>query len=330
MADTGEKTLLSFIIPCYRSERTIEGVVDEIKRTVAARPAYDYEMILVDDASPDGVFSVIERLAKADAKITGISFAKNFGQHSALLAGMRAARGDIVLCLDDDGQTPADELFSLIDALDDDVDVVYASYLGHDAGKKHSAFRRFGSRVNDRMLRALLKKPKSLEITSYFAAKRYIIDEACRYGNPFPYAVGLILRSTDRIKNVPVKHRSRSEGASGYSLKKLLALWLNGFTTFSVVPLRVATASGSVFAAFGFIYAIYLIIRKLVDPAVVLGYSSTMAAILFIGGVQMLLMGMLGEYVGRTYLSINKSPQYVIRRTTRGEHPASRGESDET
>lgn len=317
MSESADKILLSFIIPCYRSEHTIEGVVDEIKRTVAARPGYDYEIILVDDSSPDGVFSVITRLAEADPKITGLSFAKNFGQHSALMAGMRESTGDIVLCLDDDGQTPADELFKLTDALGDDVDVVYASYLGKAGGKKHSAFRRFGSRVNDLMFRALLGKPKELEITSYFAAKRYIIDEACRYGNPFPYAVGLILRSTNRIKNVPVTHRSREQGASGYTLKKLLALWFNGFTTFSVVPLRIATASGSVFAAAGFIYAIYLIIRKLVDPAVVLGYSSTMAAILFIGGVQMLLMGMLGEYVGRTYVSINKSPQYVIRRTTR-------------
>lgn len=328
MSDNADKTLLSFIIPCYRSEGTIEGVVDEIKRTVATRPSFDYEIILVDDSSPDGVYSVIERLAESDERITGISLAKNFGQHSALMAGMRESRGDIAVCLDDDGQTPADELFTLVDALDGDTDVVYASYMGHGSGKQHNAFRRFGSRVNDWVFRALLKKPKDLEITSYFAARRYIIDEACRYGNPFPYAVGLILRSTNRIKNVAVNHRARESGESGYTFKKLLALWLNGFTTFSVVPLRAATASGAVFAAIGFVYAIYLIIRKLVDPAVVLGYSSTMAAILFIGGVQMLLMGMLGEYVGRTYVSINKSPQYVIRRATRGKETTADGGTD--
>lgn len=315
MKEKTKKTLLSFVIPCYRSENTIEGVVEEIKETVAPRPEYDFEIILVDDSSPDGVFEVIERLAEGDERIKGLSFARNFGQHSALMAGMRASEGEIVICLDDDGQTPADELFKLVDALDKDTDVVYASYLGHGEGKRHGAFRRLGSRVNDWMFRALLGKPRDLEITSYFAARRYIIDEACRYGNPFPYAVGLILRSTKRIKNVPVRHRARSEGQSGYTIKKLLALWFNGFTTFSVVPLRVASAAGGAFAVVGFAYALYLIIRKLVDPAVVLGYSSTMAAILFIGGVQMILIGLLGEYVGRSYISLNNSPQYVVRRT---------------
>ncbi|MEG0751766.1 MAG: glycosyltransferase [Oscillospiraceae bacterium] len=311
-----ETILLSFVIPCYRSEKTLEGVVDELRETVKTRSGFDYEIILVDDSSPDGVFEVIERLSAADPKIIGLSFAKNFGQHSALMAGLKVSRGDVVVCLDDDGQTPANELFELVDSLGADVDVAYASYIWPGSGKKHNGFRRFGSRVNDLMFRLLLKKPKELEVTSYFAAKRYLVDEACRYGNPFPYAVGLILRSTNRIVNVPVKHRAREIGNSGYTLKKLFALWFNGFTTFSVVPLRAATFVGAMSAVVGFIYALYLIIRKLVVPTVVLGYASTMAAILFIGGVQMLLIGILGEYVGRTYVSINNNPQYVIRRTT--------------
>ncbi len=305
---------LSFIIPCYRSEKTIEAVVKEITETVAQRPEYDYEIILVDDCSPDNVYNVICKIADEDSHIRGISFARNFGQHSALLAGMRASAGEICVFMDDDGQTPADEFWLLVDAMDKNTDVVYASYKQHH--KKHSLFRNFGSAVNEKMLEFVLKKPRNLEVTSFFAAKRFVIDEACRYDNPFPYATGLMLRSTKHIKNVPVHHRARINGKSGYSLKKLLALWANGFTAFSVIPLRAASLLGFVFSGVGFLYVIYLIIRKLVDSSVPIGYSSLMAALFVIGGILMLLLGMLGEYIGRIYVSINKNPQYVIRNTT--------------
>ena len=301
---------ISFVIPCYGSEHTLESVVNEIRDTLGQRPDFDYEIILVDDCSPDGVYGVIRRLCQEDPHIYGILFARNFGQHSALLAGMRRCSGDVCVFLDDDGQTPADSFWALIDALNDNVDVAYASY--RQGRKKHSLFRNFGSAVNERMLRLILHKPSDLEVTSYFAAKRYVIQEACRYQNPFPYAIGLILRTTKRIVNVPVQHRARMQGSSGYTLRKLLALWTNGFTAFSVLPLRFASALGFIFSGCGFVYVMYLIIRKLIDPSVPLGYSSIMAAILFIGGILMLLLGMLGEYVGRIYVSINSNPQYVI------------------
>lgn len=308
---------LSFIIPCYRSEHTLTGVVDEIRATMAQRPQHDYEIILVDDCSPDGVYGVIRRLAAEDSHIRGLSFARNFGQHAALLAGMRESVGDVCVFLDDDGQTPANAVWDLVDALGDEVDVVYASYRkGH---KKHSAFRNFGSAMNEKMLEVILKKPKDLEVTSFFAAKQYVIREACSYTNPFPYAIGLILRTTKRIVNVPVQHRAREVGRSGYTFKKLVALWINGFTAFSVVPLRMASAVGFGFSIFGFLYTIYLIVRKLIDPSVPLGYSSLMAALLVIGGLLMLLVGMLGEYVGRIYVSLNNNPQYVVRDKTNGD-----------
>ena len=310
---------LSFVIPCYRSEPTIRAVVDELRAAMAERSAHDYEIILVDDCSPDGVYRVIQELAAEDPRVLGLSFARNFGQHSALLAGMRACTGDVCVCLDDDGQTPANELWNLVDALNDEVDVVYASYA--QSHKKHSAFRNFGSALNEKMLEVILKKPKKLEITSFFAAKRYVIEEACGYTNPFPYAIGLILRTTNRIVNVPVRHRAREVGRSGYTLKKLVSLWVNGFTAFSVIPLRIATMTGFGFSVFGFVYTVYLIIRKLVDPTVPMGYSSTMAALLVIGGILMLLVGMLGEYVGRIYVSLNNNPQYVVRSRTDGEKP---------
>lgn len=300
---------VSFVIPCYRSEQTITHVVDEIRRTLARLSEYDYEIILVNDCSPDNTFEVIRELCEKDSRITGINLAKNFGQHAALMAGFRHVQGDIVVCLDDDGQTPADEVGKLLCGIEKGSDVVYARY-NH---KKHSTFRNFGSHVNELMTRIMLGKPKELFVSSYFAAKRFIIDEIIRYENSYPYVIGLVLRSTKKITNVEVNHREREAGTSGYTLKKLLGLWFNGFTSFSVQPLRIATVMGGSFAVLGFIYAIYTIIKKFVNPAVPMGFSSLMSAILVIGGMVMIMLGLIGEYIGRIYITLNNSPQYVIR-----------------
>jgi undecaprenyl-phosphate 4-deoxy-4-formamido-L-arabinose transferase len=301
---------VSFVIPCYRSEKTLEGVVAEIQSTMDNIKKYEYDIILVNDCSPDDTFKVITSLCKRFGNIIGIDLAKNFGQHAALMAGLRRSDGDIVVCLDDDGQTPANEVYKLLDEIENGRDVVYASY-GHH--KKHNAFRNFGTWMNDIMTRAMLGKPKNLHITSYFAAKRFVVDSMLEYENSYPYVIGLVLRATKNISNVPVNHRSREVGTSGYTLKKLLALWFNGFTAFSILPLRIATVTGVIFAFAGFIYGIYTIIKKFVNPAVPMGFSSLMAAVVFIGGMVMIMLGFIGEYIGRIYISINNSPQYVIR-----------------
>lgn len=303
------KTLVSFVIPCYRSQQTIRGVIDEIKTIMITMKQYDYEIILVNDASPDDTFSVIVKLCEEDERIFGINLAKNFGQHAALMAGFRQTKGDYVVCLDDDGQTPANEVDKLIQRVEEGADVVYASY-GH---KQHSIFRNFGSKVNELMTRVMLGKPKELYISSYFVARRFVIDEVIRYENSYPYVIGLVLRATKNIANIPVQHREREIGTSGYTLKKLLGLWFNGFTAFSVQPLRIATVCGGGCAFLGFIYAIYTIIKKFVNPAVPMGFSSLMSAVMFIGGVLMLMLGLIGEYIGRIYITLNNSPQYVIR-----------------
>ena len=301
---------ISFVIPCYRSEHTIGAVVDEIEQTVTERGGYDYEIILVNDNSPDNVMDVIADMARTNPHVKGLELSRNFGQHSAIMAGFTYLTGDIVVCLDDDGQTPANEMFKLIDKLGNEFDLVFAEY----KSKHHSGFRNFGSKVNDKMACWLLSKPKDLKIMSYFACKRYVIDEVLRYENPYPYMSGLLLRATKRVTNVEVNHRDRAEGTSGYSLKKLLLLWINGFTSFSVKPLRFATFLGTLIAIVGFLYGLFVIIRKIVDPEALMGWSSTMAVMLFIGGMIMLMLGMVGEYVGRIYLSINRAPQFVIRR----------------
>lgn len=303
---------ISFVIPCYRSEHTIEAVVAEIMDTMRGLAAYDYDIFLVNDCSPDNTFVVIRQICERYNNVTGISLAKNFGQHAALMAGLRKSDGDIVVCLDDDGQTPADEVGKLIEAIEQGSDVVYASY----DSKQHSAFRNFGSHINDIMTRVMLGKPKELQLTSYFAAKRFVVDSMLQYEHSYPYVIGLVLRATKNITNVPVKHRKREVGSSGYTMRKLLSLWFNGFTAFSIFPLRIATAAGVFFAVAGFLYGIYTVIKRLVNPAVPMGFSSLMAAVVFFGGMLMIMLGLIGEYIGRIYICINRSPQYVIREET--------------
>ena len=300
---------LSFVIPCYGSETTIEIVVNEIRETLKQRPEYDYEIILVNDCSPDRVWPRIRALALADSHITGIDLAKNFGQHAALMAGYRHCTGDLIISLDDDGQTPACELFTLVDKMKEDWDVVYASY----THKMHSGFRNFGTWMNERMTESLIGKPKGLRVTSYFIMRRFIADEILRYENAYPYIEGLIFRATRNIANVPVTHHERMVGESGYTFSKLLALWFNGFTAFSVKPLRIATFCGSACACIGFLYGIYVVIRKLVDSSIEMGWSSIIASIFFLGGLILIMLGMIGEYIGRIYISINNAPQYTIR-----------------
>ena len=306
--------LVSFVIPCYRSAATVSAVVEEINSTMAALPNYDHEIILVNDCSPDNTFSVIEGLARADKRITAVDLAKNFGQHAAIMAGLHHSRGDYIVCLDDDGQTPADEVGKLLAKLEEGYDVVYASY-GHH--KQHSFFRNFGSWLNGKMTEIMLGKPKELSLTSYFAAQRFIIDEMLRYEHCFPYVMGLVLRSTKNICNVPVNHRQRQEGHSGYTLSKLLNLWMNGFTSFSIKPLRLATYIGCLTAFIGFIYAIVIVIRYFTVHMAPMGWSSTTALLLILGGIILLVLGLVGEYVGRIFMCVNASPQYVERKVVK-------------
>ena len=286
-------------------------MVGELQTAREAMQEYDYEVILVNDCSPDDTFEVIRRLSGENRRIRGINLARNFGQHSALMAGFRYGEGDIVVCLDDDGQTPAREVGKLLAGIRQGADVVYAKY----NQKHHSGFRNWGSRINERMTRVMLGKPKDLYLSSYFAARRFVIEEVKRYENAYPYVIGLVLRTTGNIVNVEVTHRERAAGESGYTLGKLLALWFNGFTAFSVKPLRIATISGALCAMAGFLYGIYTIVKKIFinPPGLVTGFSALMSVLVFMGGMLMLMLGLVGEYMGRMYISMNNSPQYVIR-----------------
>lgn len=315
---------ISFVIPCYRSEGTIRKVVDEIRDTVSAHNGAvsngavsssavdDYEIVLVNDCSPDGVWNEIKTLAAEDPNIKGICLAKNFGQHSALMAGYATATGDYIVSLDDDGQTPACETYKLVEKLEEGFDVVYG-YYNHAA---QHLFRRLGSWTNKKMAEAIIGQPKTLNTTSFFIMRKFIADEIVRYPHPFPYISGLVFRATKNLGNVYVGHRKRLEGKSGYTLSGLISLWVNGFTAFSVKPLRAATFIGILCALVGFVAGLFVVYEKFMNPQVPIGYTSLLATLLFVGGMIMLLLGLIGEYVGRIYISINQSPQYVVRERT--------------
>lgn len=302
---------LSFVIPCYKSEETVSSVILEIHNIMKERQGLNYEIITVNDSSPDNVLSILKGLATKDKNIKIIDLAKNVGKHAAIMAGYSVVDGDIIINLDDDGQCPLDKLWELISPLSEGYDISIARY----PKKIQSAFKNFGSKVNTIMTQILVGKPKSLYLSNFSALKRFAVDEIVRYQNPYPYVDGLFIRTTSRICNVDMDERKRTAGIGNYTFIKSLRLWLNGFTAFSVLPLRVATLLGVLLAVVGLIFGITIIVRKILNPDILVGYSSTMAVLLLIGGMIMLMLGMIGEYIGRIYICINNSPQYVIRET---------------
>lgn len=316
---------LSFVIPCYGSEKTIEFVVNEIVETVAQKPEYDYEIIAIHDCSPDNVLSVLKNLAEKNSKLKIIDFAKNFGKHAGVLAGFKYATGDYIIGLDDDGQCPVDHLWELLaPIINGENDYSMAGY----SKVKQSVFKNIGSSLNSFMSQILLKKPKDLYFSNFYAMKSFIAKEMIKYNNPYPYLEGLTLRTTRSFAVVPMEERERFEGQGNFTLSKSIDLLMNGFTAFSVKPLRISTIMGVLCAFLGFLYGIIVVVRKLIDPSISMGYSSTMAAILFIGGAIMLMLGLIGEYIGRIYISINNSPQYVIREIVDNEKAENLNEQD--
>lgn len=313
-----EKKMISFVIPCYRSENTIEGVITEIRHEMEYHKEVPYEIITVNDRSPDHVFQVLNALAAEDPQVKVIDLAKNMGKHAAMMAGYSVVSGDIIVNLDDDGQCPLDHLWELLAPLDKGYDISIAKY----PRKMESAFKRFGSCINTLMARAVIGKPKDLAMSNFSAMRRFVCQELMRYRNAYPYIDGLFLRTTSNIANVEMEERERVSGSTGYTFLKSLKLWVNGFTAFSVKPLRLATVAGFFTSLFGFVFAIFVVVRKMLHPELAAGYSSLMAVLLFIGGIIMLCLGLIGEYVGRIYISINNSPQYVIRDKINCEGPS--------
>lgn len=306
---------ISFVIPCYRSQDTVMAVIDEIRDVVGQKKeTCDYEIVAVNDCSPDGVLAVLRQAASQDPNIKVVDFAKNFGQHAAMMAGLSYTTGEYVVFVDDDFQCPVDHLWELLKPLEEGYDASCAQYKFSE--RKESPFRVLGSWFNDRMLRMMLDKPKDLRVTNFIAFKRFVAEEILKYQNPYPYVDGLLLRTTHNIAIVPMEDRERMSGSSTYTLGKLFRLILNGFTAFSVKPLRIATWAGIFASVAGFLYGIFIIAQKIMlGDAIDAGYSSIMAVVLFLGGILLLTLGIIGEYIGRIYICLNNSPQYVVRGT---------------
>lgn len=301
-------TMLSFVIPCYRSAETIIPVLNEIEEVMGGSDMA-LEVIAVVDGSPDNVFEVLRSESQKRPYLKVINLSKNYGQINAQMAGFRNASGDIIIAIDDDGQCPLDRLWDLIEPiLSDKADFVAAEY----EKREQNVFRNFGSHMNQMMARSLVGMPEDFEISNFYAFTKLINQELDNFPNPHPYFLGCIFNTTSRAANVPMKERERMAGSSNYTLLKLLSVWLSGFTSYSIKPLRVADLIGLICAAIGFLFGIYTIIAKLTMD-IAMGYSSLLASILFIGGVIMILLGLIGEYIGRIMLILNKTPQYVIR-----------------
>ena len=300
----------SIIIPCYKSSKTIRKVVEMTMQELERLNKKEYEFVLVDDCSPDGgeTMAALLGLVRDYSCVKVVELAKNAGQHNAVMAGLNHADGDAFIAMDDDMQTHPSQLQYLMEEFDKGFDIVYGYY----PDKKHSSFRNFGSYVNYLSVRILLRKPKDLKTSSFWIIRRFVRDYAVEYKSAYTHLQGLFLRTTRNISSVPIQHFEREVGTSNYTFKKLLALWSNIFG-FSIVPLQLATYVGCFFAAAGILGALGVIILKLVRPATYIGWPSMMVTICFFSGINLMFMGMIGQYVGRIFLGMSKNPQFVVR-----------------
>ena len=302
--------MYSIVIPCYKSAGTIETVVSETAKEMDNMGRHEYEFILVNDCSPDGGSTIkkLREIATERNYVRVVDLARNSGQHNAMMAGLRAASGEVFISMDDDMQTRPSELHKMFRAFDEGYDVVYGAY----PEKKESMFRRFGSWVNKMCAVVFLGRPKELKTSSFWIIRKYVRDSIISYEGAHSYLLGLILRSTSSITQVEVEHFEREIGASGYTLRTLLRLWSN-IIGFTVKPLRLAMQGGMLISTISVIFALGIFIRKLVHPSIDPGWSSIMVAIFFSLGVELFFIGMIGEYIGRTYMHINKEPQYIVK-----------------
>lgn len=299
---------LSIVVPVYNGAASVGHLVHALSEL---RPAGGIEIVLVNDGSPDNSADICRALvASASVPVTYVEHARNYGEHNAVMTGLHYARGDYVITMDDDLQNPPEEVVKLYDhARLGGWDVVYTRY----AVKEHASWRNLGSRFANKVADWLLDKPKGLYLSSFRCMSALVVKAVQKYEGPYPYVDGLVMQVTQRIDSISVAHLPRMEGRSNYTLKRLVRLWLNLATSFSLAPLRLATFAGAVMALLGTAGAVVVMAETLFTADMPSGWASTMTVILLVGGVQSMILGILGEYVGRTFLSANGKPQGVVR-----------------
>jgi len=298
---------LSIVIPVYNSAVTIGRLVDEL-----AKLSVDggHEVILVNDGSRDESAAVCEGLvAQHSLPITFVNLARNFGEHNAVMAGLHHVRGEYVITMDDDMQNPPAEVVKLFNyARTSGSDVIYTVF----QNKEHDSFRNFGSWLTNRAADILLDKPKGLYLSSFRCMSSFVVEQICKYAGPFSYIDGLILQVTQNIDTLEVVHLPREAGSSNYTLRKLIHLWLNMFVNFSIIPLHISTFLGIFLSVIGILGAIEVTVEYLLLGAPQ-GYGTIICAILIFSGVQLFILGLVGEYIGRLHLTSNRKPQFVVR-----------------
>jgi len=300
---------LSLVIPVYNGSRTIGALVEHTTKIFGST---SFEIVLVNDGSEDDSETVCAQLAeKFPQNVTFVHLSRNFGEHSAVLAGFTEARGRYIAVLDDDGQNPPEEVVRMLDELKrKNYDVVY----GHYIEKKHSWFRNLGSRFNDRIATLMLHKPKDLYLSSFKVMNRFLINEIIKYHGPYPYTDGLIYRVTRNIGQIPVEHRASLSGPSRYTFRRLVRLWLNMFLNFSIKPLRISVYVGLFASCLSIVALIAILIDKLwITPNLTVGIPTVLGSVVFFSGIQLMILGLVGEYLGRLYLDQTGTPQYVVR-----------------
>ncbi|MBV8401411.1 MAG: glycosyltransferase family 2 protein [Acetobacteraceae bacterium] len=310
---------LTVVVAVYNGAGSVGRLVAALS---ALRPAGGMEIVLVNDGSRDDSAAVCRALVKTAAvPITYVEHARNFGEHNAVMTGLRHARGSYVITMDDDLQNPPEEVVRLYDhARRGDWDVVYTRF----PVKHHAGWRNLGSRFANKVADWLLEKPPGLYLSSFRCISSLVVRAVTRYRGPYPYVDGLIMQVTQRIDSIEVRHLPRAEGRSNYNFRRLVRLWLNLATSFSLLPLRLAVLAGAGMALLGAVGAVLTIAEALLRRNMPSGWASTMTVILLVSGVQSMILGVLGEYVGRTFLSANGKPQGTVRLIERNEAAARR------
>jgi undecaprenyl-phosphate 4-deoxy-4-formamido-L-arabinose transferase len=309
---------LSVVVPVYRSEECLHALVSRIEAALGTS-GLGFEVVLVNDGSPDCSWQVIERLARNRPHLVGIDLRRNFGQDNAILTGLRVARGRLVVVMDDDLQHDPADIPALVAQLErEDADVAYADF----RVKRQAWWKNLGSWLNGKFAEWLIDKPRGLYLSPYKVMRGEVAELICRYDGPDPYVDGLLLQVTSRVTQVPVEHRPRYAGKGNYTFLASLRVWARLATAFSVRPLRLMIWCGFLFALLGGLLALYVVGYRLLRPEnferAVAGWASLMVAHLLTTAVALLFLGVLGEYTGRTYLTACRKPQAAVRQVLNG------------
>jgi glycosyltransferase involved in cell wall biosynthesis len=304
--------VLSIVIPVYNGAASVPALLEHL----AGLKFGKFEIVLVNDGSPDNSLQVCRDLAKRlEIPVTIADLARNFGEHNAVMAGLRLARGDYIITMDDDLQNPPSEVERLWRyASENKFDVVYTYY----ATKQHAPWRNFGSWLTNYLASHLIGKPRDLYLSSFRCMAAFVAEHIVRHAGPYPYIDGLIIQTTQNIGKLQVEHLPRASGRSNYTLRRLFRLFLSMFLNFSVIPLRIASLVGGLTAVLGVIGLVLVILDGLRGDQPT-GWPSLMAVILTISGVQLIVLGLIGEYLGRAFLTLNQKPQSIVRTIERND-----------